>query len=348
MTFTKKTSLTKKKKTNKRIQWLYGIQDWLSSLGVNSVLPTHQTFLKNQLHGRSINLTIDRLNCRKFLNLIEKTEKIKKTPLLFDKKRIHYLFVKESVNIKQLSHRKSLTEDQAAKLIDLKESGLKLGQNPKGLLRDRLSERLGFPKLETKNFAHDFIQETIQKVSLVGAVTFKAVLNNPKQINVALAEHIAGVFDGDGSIRVGLLTHLSKSGKKLDKRHTFEIVPSINLTAQIEENDFLFKIINAAFGKKKALTIVNVNLKGKGKRLIIKNTKSLREYVVPFFTTYPPLLKKNQIRFEIFCTTLEKLPLNYKNEEKMITMIREIYAKDLYKRDKSLEDFLKIVKLDYN
>lgn len=178
--------------TNKRIQWLYGIQDWLSSLGVNSVLPTHQTFLKNQLHGRSINLTIDRLNCRKFLNLLEKTEKIKKTTLLFDKKRIHYLFVKESVNIKQRSHRKSLTEDQAAKLIDLKESGLKLGQNPKGLLRDRLSERLGFPKLETKNFAHDFIQETIQKVSLVGAVTFKAVLDNPRQINTALAEYIAG------------------------------------------------------------------------------------------------------------------------------------------------------------
>ncbi len=111
--------------------------------------------------------------------------------------------------------------------------------------------------------------------------------------------------------------------------------------------DYLFKIINAAFGKK-SITIVNVNIRGKGKRLVIKNTKSLREYVVPFFTTYPPSLKKNQIRFEIFCTTLERLPLDYKNEKKMITMVREIYAKDLYKRDKSLEDFLKIVKLDYN
>lgn len=155
------------------------------------------------------------------------------------------------------------------------------------------------------------------------------------------------VFDGDGSIRVGLFTHLSKDEKKLDKRHSFEIVPSINLTAQIQENDYLFKIINAAFGKK-SITIVNVNRRGKGKRLVIKNTKNLREYVVPFFSAYPPSLQKNQIRFQTFCTTLQKLPLDYKNKKRIIEMINKIYNTDLYERDKSLETFLKIIELDYN
>jgi hypothetical protein len=73
--------------TNQRITWLYGIQDWLEGLSVKSVLPTHSTLLQNILSGRSINFTIDRVNCRKLLSLIEETEKAKKTP--------YYLIIKE-------------------------------------------------------------------------------------------------------------------------------------------------------------------------------------------------------------------------------------------------------------
>jgi LAGLIDADG endonuclease len=233
-------------------------------------------------------------------------------------------------------------------LVDIKESGLKLGQGPKGLSRDLLIERLGFPEIQTKGCAHFLIQETKQKVEAVGAEVLKTVLDNPRQINPALAESIAGVFDGDGSMLVNLFTHLSKDGKKLGKRHTFEIVPAITITAQIEEKGHLFKIINAVFGKKESLTIVNVNTGGKGIRLVIKNVKVLKEYVVPFFATYQPSIQKNRIRLKAFCTVLQKLPLDYQNKKRMMEIVREIYDTDLYERDKSFEHFLKIVELDYN
>jgi hypothetical protein len=334
--------------TNKRITWLYGVQDWLESQGINSVLPTHETLLKNIPSGRAINLTIDRVNCRNLLSLIEKTEIDQKTPLLFDSKRVNYLLLKESIRIKQSSNQKSLTEDQAVMLVDIKESGLKLGQGPIGLSRFQLIERLGFPKIETEGCANFLIQETKQKVEACGSEVLKTVLDDPKQINPALAEFIAGVFDGDGSITVGLFTHLSKNGKKLDKRHTFEIVPAINVTTQREEKAKLLNIINAAFGKGKFITIENPNVKGKGTRLVIKNAKVLKEYAVPFFERYQPSLQKNRIRFETFRRILQELPLDYQNKKRNIEIVREIYDRDLYKRDKSLEDFLKIVELDYN
>ena len=334
--------------TNKRITWLYGIQDWLKGLSVKSVLPTPQTLLKNILSERSINLTIDRVSCRKLLSLIEETEITKKTLLLFDSKRVNYLLLKESIKIKQCSKQKSLTKNQAAMLVDIKESGLKLGQGPKGLLREQLIERLGFPELQTKGYANFLIKKTKQKVEASGAEILKTLLDDPRQITPALAEFIAGVFDGDGSISVGLFTHLSKDGTKLSKRNTFEIVPSINVTAQIEEKENLFNIINAAFGKKESIIIVNVNTGGKGRRLVIKNIKILKEYVVPFFVIYEPSIKKNRIRFKTFCKIVQELPLDYKKKERIIEMIREIYNTDLYERDKSLEDFLKIVEINYN
>lgn len=334
--------------TSKRITWLYGIQDWLKSLGVNSALPTFQTLVKNTLIERSINLTIDRVNCRKLLLLIEEIEITKNTFLLFDNKRVNYLLLKESIKIKQSSKTKSLTKKQAVMLVDIKESGLKIGQGPKGLLRDQLIERLGFREQQTKGYADFLIKKTKQKVEACGEETLNTVLDDPRKINPALAEFITGVFDGDGSISVGLFTHISKDGKKLSKRNTFEIVPSINLTSQTEENVNLFNIINSVFGKKESINIVNVNTGGKGKRLIIKNIKLLKEYVVPFFLTYQPSIKKNRIRFKTFCKILQEFPLDYKNKEIIIEMIREIYDKDLYKRDKKLEDFLKIVEMNYN
>jgi hypothetical protein len=111
---------------HQRITWLYGIQDWLEGLGVNSVLPTHKTLFQNRLSGRSINLTIDRVNCRNLLSLIEETERDKKTLLLFDNKRVNYLLLKESIRVKQSSNQKSLTKTQVALLVDIKESGLKV------------------------------------------------------------------------------------------------------------------------------------------------------------------------------------------------------------------------------
>jgi hypothetical protein len=334
--------------TNQRITWLYGIQDWLSSLGIRSVLPTNQTLHQNILNGRSINCIIDRVNCRKLLFLIEETERVKKTPLLFDNKRVNYLLLKESIKIKQSSHQKTLTKTEATMLVDIKESGLKLSQGPKGLLRDQLIERLGFPELQTKGCASFLIQEIKKKVEASGVEVLKILLDDPRQINSALAESIAGVLDGDGSIRIGLFTHLSKDGKKLDNRHTFEIVPSIHITSHIEETSYLFKIINAVFGKKESMTIVNVNNSGKGRRLVIKNIKVLKEHVLPFFAKYQSSIQKNRIRLNIFCKILQELPLDYQNKERVIEMVREIYANDLYERDKSLDHFLNIVELDYN
>jgi stalled ribosome rescue protein Dom34 len=147
---------------------------------------------------------------------------------------------------------------------------------------------------------------------------------------------------------VGLFTHLSKDGTKLGKRHTFEIVPAISLTVQTEENAYLLKIINAAFGKNEFIRIVNVNTGGKGIRLVIKNAKILKQWVVPFFVTYEPSIQKNRIRLKTFCNILQELPLDYQNKERIIERVREIYDTDLYERDKSLEDFLNIVELDYN
>ena len=241
--------------TNERIYWLYGIQDWLESLEIYSILPKPKTIIQHKHCKRSINLVIDRVNCRNLLFLIEKTEKIKKTPLLFDNKRVSYFLLKESIKIKQSSNQKSLTQNQAVMLVDIKHSGLKLGQGPKGLSRDQLIDRLGFSKLQTKGYADFLIEDIRQKVKLSSTETLKILLNDFKQINTALAEFITGVFDGDGSFSVGLFVHISKDGKKLDKRRTFEIVPSINITTQTEKDAYLFKIINAAFGKKKCLKI---------------------------------------------------------------------------------------------
>jgi hypothetical protein len=300
---------------------------------------------------RSINLTIDRRNCRRLISLIEEEEMSKKTPLLFDNKRVNYLLLKESIRIKQSSNQKHLTEDQAATLVDIKESGLKQGEGPKGLTRNELIERLGFPKLETKDRADYLIQEIYKKVETCGAEALKTLLEDPKQINPALGEFIAGIFDGDGSFTVGLFTHLTKDGRKLANRHTFEIVPSINVTTQREDKAHLLNIINAALGKGKQIQLETVNQKGKGIRLVIKSVKVLKEYGVPFFEKDQLSCQKNRIRFQTFCTVLKELPLNYRNKElkeRVIEIVRDIYDKDLYERDKPLYVFLGIVELDYN
>mgnify|MGYP006193330541 CR=1 FL=1 len=344
--------------TTKRLDWLCGIKDWLEEKGIQSSLPRSVKFTDIK---RSVNLTIDRANCRRLISLIEKEEGLQKTPLLFDNKRVHFLLLKESIRIKQSSNQKSLTEIQAKTLVDifvslkhinlakpsLKESGLKLGQGPKGLSRNSLIERLGFANQETKGCADSILQKIHQEVEVCGTEVLKTVLDNPKQINPALAEFIVGVFDGDGSFTVGLFTHLSKEGKKLKKRHTFEIVPSITLTTHVEEKLFLLKIINAAFGKKKQLRLLTVNKEGKGVRLVIKSAKILKEFVVPFFEKYPPSLNKNRLKFQTFCTVLGELPLDYKNKEKVVKIVRFIYETDLNERNQSLEGFLKIVELDY-
>lgn len=330
--------------TTKRLDWLCGIKDWLEEKGIQSRLPRS---VKLTDINRSVNLTIDRANCRRLISLIEKEEGLQKTPLLFDNKRVHFLLLKESIRIKQSSNQKSLTEIQAKTLVDIKESGLKLGQGPKGLSRNSLIERLGFANQETKGCADSIIQKIHQEVEGCGTEVLKTVLDNPKQINPALAEFIAGVFDGDGSFTVGLFTHLSKEGKKLKNRHTFEIVPSITLTTHVEEKLFLLKIINAAFGKKQQIRLLNVNKEGKGVRLVIKSAKILKEFVVPFFEKYPPSLYKNRLKFQTFCTVLGELPLDYKNKEKVVKIVRFIYETDLNERNKSLEVFLKIVELDY-
>lgn len=334
--------------TGQRINWLYGIQDWLTIMGINSSLPTQKTLQKSIHAQRSINLTMDRVNCRKLMSLIEETENTQKTPLLFDDKRKNYLLVKESIRIKQDSTQKSLTKNQATILVDIKQSGLKVGYGPQGLSSEQLIERLGFPEAQTKGRADFLIQGVKQKTEKAGEKVIKMVLDNSKQLNSALADYLAGVFDGDGSFSIGLFTHLSQDGTKLNNRHTYEILPSISITTQTEEKHYLFKICNAVFGENKPMNLVNVNTKGKGKRLVIKNTKILKKYVIPFFEEYKPSIQKNQTRFEIFCSVLKELPLNYENKHKNIEMIREIYQTDLYERDKKLTEFLNIVELNYN
>lgn len=76
---------------NKRSARLEGIQTRLHRLGISSTLPTSETLIKKQSRGQSINLTIDRAQCRKLLSLIEKTEKNNRTHLLFDIKLVIYL-----------------------------------------------------------------------------------------------------------------------------------------------------------------------------------------------------------------------------------------------------------------
>ena len=360
--------------THKRIAWLYGVQDWLAEQNIGSSLLTPKKLKKSEELGSSINFTIDRENCRKLLDLIDKTEIENQTPLLFDKKRVSYLLLKESIKIRQSSKQKRLTEDQATKLVDIKESALKHGKNPQGLTRDQLIERLGFPNIPTKGSASSLIKETQEKVAECGDKVLKTVLADPKLLNPALAEFIVGIFDGDGSITVGLFTHISDDQKKIPGRHTFEIVPAIIVTTQKEKISHLLKIIHAAFGKGPCeleevsadeATINNppcslpsvARAKKKPKsvsvfpdyyRLTIRDVKYLKEYAVPFFKKYPLLLKKNQLRFEVFCDTLQQLPLDYKNKKKIEQLICDIYAKDIYKRDKTLEAFLNIVGLDYS
>lgn len=55
-------------------------------------------------------------------SLIEKTEIAKKTPLLFDNKRVNFLLLKESIKIKHSCNQKNLTKKQVALLVDIKES----------------------------------------------------------------------------------------------------------------------------------------------------------------------------------------------------------------------------------
>lgn len=340
--------------TGKRIPWLYGLQDYLLTKDIKVTIPPPKTIKEKVIKGESINITIERVNCRVFLELIKETEEIFKTPLLFDKKRVSYLLLCESVKIKQDCKHNPLTEQQAAMLVDIKESGIKLGNSngPRGLSRDQLIDRLGFPGVKTEGQAKFLIEDTERKVHACGVEVLNrlSILSNPTLINPALADFIAGVFDGDGSYAVGLFTHLTQDGKKLPKRHTFEIVPFIKVTTYREKDLMLFKIIYAAFGKKPHITEEKTNNKenqGNSVKLEIKNAKFLKEYVVPFFKEYPPSLNKNEIRFNTFCEVLSKLPLDYRDKKGNLEIIRFIYETDLYERNKTLEEYLKIVELDY-
>jgi hypothetical protein len=339
--------------TGKRLPWIFGLRDFLLEQGISSSLPTQETMEKYIKEGKSINITIERVNCRKLLGLIKQTEENNNTPLIFDKKRVSFLLVCESVKIKQGCNQKSLTKDQAAMLTDLKVSGINVGTGPGALTHDKLMERFGYPKEKAEGYARVLIQDTEKSVkeSAIQVVEKLSALSDPSAINPALAEFIAGVFDGDGSYAVGLFTHL-KDGKKVPKRHTFEIVPYVKVTTFRENELMLFKIISAAFGKQPDKTTQETtnSLKKTPNSVIltIKSAKALKQYVVPFFKKYSPSLNKNTIRFEILCRVLSKLPLDYKNKEANIELVRYVYDIDIYERDKTLDDYLKIVELDYD
>lgn len=333
--------------SSKSLEWLYGIKDWLASLGVKSVLPKIETLHKKIHMKRSINLTIDRVNCRKLLFLIEKAEKTSGTFLLFDEKRISYLLVNESIFIKQ-KNRKTLTKYQAMLLVDIKCSGLTKNRGFQKISEKELIKRLGFPKINTKNCACLLLQTIKEEAKNAGEKTIQNLLKNPTKINAELAEFLSGVFDGDGSFYIALLTILSQEKTKLPGRSTFRIVPSLTLTTHREKNQYLFKIWDAVFGGRSAFTTITVNAQGQGRRLVIQNINRLKQYVIPFFEKNPPCIQKNQTRFKIFCNVLKKLPLDYKNKQQIIEMVCEIYKTDLYQREKTLEEYLKIVELYYN
>lgn len=99
-------------------------------------------------------------------------------------------------------------------MVDLKHSGLKKSQGPLGLSISELIERLGFSGIQTKDCAEFLIQKTKDNVNVCGENVLKSVWVNPKQINSALAEFIAGVFAGDGSFSVNLLTPIFSKIKK--------------------------------------------------------------------------------------------------------------------------------------
>jgi hypothetical protein len=341
--------------TGKRLPWILGLRNFLLEQGISSTLPKQKTMEKYIEEGKSINITIERVSCRNLLGLIKQTEENNETPLLFDKKRVSFLLVCESVKIKQSCNQKSLTEDEAAMLVDLKVSGtaLNVGIGPKALTSGQLMDRLGYPKGKADGRASDLIRATEESVkeSAVQVVEKISALADPSAINPALADFIAGVFDGDGSYAVGLFTHL-KDGKKISKsRHTFEIVPYVKVTTFRENELMLFKIISAAFGKNPDIetqeTTNHLENKPNSVIFVIKSAKALKKYVVPFFKKYPPSLNKNEIRFETLCTVLSKLPLDYKNKESNLELVHHIYEKDIYDRDKTLEEYLKIVELDY-
>jgi hypothetical protein len=334
--------------SNKDYAWIYGIKCWFEDkLQITSNLPSNDKAIDPNIDQPGLNLVFSRIQARNLINAIDAEEKKLSTFLLFDKKRIAYNLVKESIRIKSSTNKAPLTEELACQLVDIKKH-LKEGSGKiEKLTGAALIARLGFPNANFNNAADVIYQNAVTEAMNCGDIVFKNL--DPKALNPGLAQFIIGVMDGDGSFAVGLFTHLDKNENTIVGRRCFDLVPLLTVSSNINEFFYLFSIIEKAFGSTLALK-TNYVPKGTnlGTKIQIKNRENLKKFAVPFFDKYQPTLAKNEERLKIFKEVLNALPEAYGKKQKIIELVNNIYDTDLYDRSKTREEFLAIVDKHYN
>jgi hypothetical protein len=326
------------------ICFLRGIKDWLFDRGIRCNLPLNSTD-----RSHAVNLTIERTNCRRLILLIELEEANTRTPLLFDRKRKDYLLMREAIDIKDnVDRSEGLTRREAALLTDIQMAGIRADRiGPKGLTRGGLMARFGFPTFNSEGAATTRI-EAITKRVIESGDEVKNILLNTRQINPALAEFVAGLYDGDGSFRVGFEPNITIDGKKKSERlRTFTFSPQLILTNQKETDPVLYSILNIIFGCPSSPRVELKEKTGQGVVYRIKSVRILKEFVIPFFNEHQSCLRKNLVRFEILTKVTQSLPEVYKSQLDSEKLITEIYQKDIYPRVRTLKECLEIIALNY-
>ena len=338
--------------TGKRPEFINQIADFLKDHGLK-VQISNETFTPEGKSERAVNLTIERMDqCQKLINYIDKLNTDPFPISLVDQKKFDYEILKKIFELNKLRKKAKTESEKAAicsQIADLKEV---FHQEKVGHKHKDKQEFFNIFRIKntsyTPGLAETIISDIEDNVRNISDQMVKLSQNftTIADIPEPLGEFLAGVFNGDGSFQIDLISHVNEDGSPqfanpTDPKRTpwrrpfFEIRPEITLTLK-GKSRFGNLIFNIAFNilelpktkqtsQKNEPTIVDVGDNKDATRLCIRRKGVLKDSVIPFFERFCPSFDRALNRFRIFRVAVNNDELIRNRVERAKYIVKLIY-----------------------